>query len=310
MTETASVREVGLRDGLQMVKAILPTKIKLDWCARQAAAGFGEIEVTSFVPASVIPQFADAAEVLAGALQIEGLLSSVLVPNLKGALRAMDAGAEKITYVISASEAHSLANVRRTTDESIAMAKMLFEERKLRQPGFDGAGSPSISCIIATSFGCSIQGAVAPSRVCEITGLLAEFGADEISLADTVGHADPRAVTALFRAVAQVSGRVPLAAHFHDTRGMGLANVAAALEMGVRRFDASLGGLGGCPFAPGATGNIATEDCVHMLERIGFDTGIDMAALLELRKSLADWMPGERLEGKLLRAGLISSPAI
>ena len=303
MTETVSIREVGLRDGLQMVARLLPTEIKLDWCAAQAAAGFDEIEVTSFVPPSVMPQFSDAADVLTGALQIEGLLASVLVPNFKGALRAMDAGARKITYVLSASEAHNQANTRRSTDASIAMARTLFEERRAR--GL--TGELQLSCIIATSFGCSIQGAVDPARVCDIAAQLADFGAEEISLADTVGHADPKSVATLFRDAMPGCGQAAMAAHFHDTRGMGLANVVAATEAGVRRFDAALGGLGGCPFAPGATGNIATEDCVYMLERLGMKTGVDMAALLELRQKLAGWLPGEELHGKILRAGPIRS---
>jgi hydroxymethylglutaryl-CoA lyase len=302
MSETVSIREVGLRDGLQMVSVQLPIKTKLDWCVAQAAAGFKEIEVTSFVPPSVMPQFTDAADVLTGALQIKDLLASVLVPNFKGALRAMDAGARKITYVLSASEAHNQANTRRSTDASIAMARTLFEERKAR-----GLTSElQLSCIIATSFGCSIQGAVDPARVCDIAAQLADLGADEISLADTVGQADPKSVTALFRDVMPGCGQAAMAAHFHDTRGMGLANVAAAADAGVRRFDAALGGLGGCPFAPGATGNIATEDCVYMLERLGMETGIDMTALLELRKKLALWLPGEELHGKMLRAGPVS----
>lgn len=298
---TVTVREVGLRDGLQMVKSQIPTKTKIDWCQKQSSAGFVEIEVTSFVPPNVLPQFADAADVLHGALQIDGLLASVLVPNIKGALRAMDAGAQKITYVLSASEAHSKANTHRTTDEGIAIARDIINERKAR----DIEGSLELSCIIATSFGCSIQGAVDPMRVIAISEELVALGVDEISLADTVGHADPSTVSTLFRDVYTVCGSVPLAAHFHDTRGMGLANVIAALDTGVRRFDASLGGLGGCPFAPGATGNIATEDCVHMLDRLGLDTGVDMDAMMELRLALVDWLPNESLDGRLLRAGVI-----
>lgn len=299
MSETVSIREVGLRDGLQMVKAQVPTDTKLDWCRRQAAAGFAEIEVTSFVPPKIIPQFADAVELLQGALQIDGLLASVLVPNTKGAKRAMDAGAQKITYVLSASEAHSQTNTRCSTDEGIAMAAEIFAERKAR--GLDK--SLQLSCIIATSFGCSIQGAVDPGRVIDVARQLAAMGADEISLADTVGHADPRMVTTLFRTANIAINDVPLAAHFHDTRGMGLANVAAALNQGVRRFDASLGGLGGCPFAPGATGNIATEDCVYMMSRMGLKTGVNIDAMMELRRTLPDWLPGEPFDGRLLHAG-------
>lgn len=297
MGDHVTVREVGLRDGLQLVKSVLETEIKLEWIRAQAAAGFREIEVTSFVPPSVLPQFADAGRVMQGALTIDGLTPSTLVPNLKGALRAIEAGAPKITFVLSASEAHNQSNVRCSTDASLAMFEALAAEL---------ATGPKVdlACIIATSFGCSIQGAVAEARVIEIAGRLAEAGAAEIGLADTVGYAHPRQVARLFLSVAQGAGGVPLAAHFHDTRGFGLANVVAALDAGVRRFDAALGGLGGCPFAPGASGNIATEDTVHLLECLGGETGIDLNALLALRARLAHWLKGEPLGGKLLEAGL------
>jgi len=299
MTDRATVREVGLRDGLQLVPQVLSADTKLEWCRLQAASGFAEIEVTSFVPPSVIPQFADAAEVLAGAKAIAGLRAAVLVPNLKGALRALDHGAVKITYVLSASEAHNLANVRRSTDASVAEFRDCVAERDRR--GLKG--EVEISCAIATVFGCTIQGEVPERRVREIAVQLAEAGADELNIADTVGYANPRQVRLLFGEIARSTGRTPLAAHFHDTRGMGLSNVVAAAEAGVRRFDASLGGLGGCPFAPGASGNIATEDCVYLLASIGLTTGIDIPALLAVREKLEDWLPDERLEGRLLKAG-------
>ncbi len=300
MTDHVSVREVGLRDGLQLVSTILPTKTKLEWCQEQAAAGFREIEVTSFVPPSILPQFSDAAEVLSGALAIDGLLASTLVPNLKGAVRAMDAGARKITFVLSASEAHNQSNVRRSTDESLAMFREVMEERASRNL----VDEIQIAGVIAKSFGCSLQGSVSESRVCEIANLMAGYGADEINVADTVGYANPVQVERLLQKVDSVTGAVPIAAHFHDTRGMGLANVAAGVRVGVRRFDASLGGLGGCPFAPGATGNIATEDCVYLLESIGLSTGIDMQALLEVREKLNNWLTDERLEGRLSKVGV------
>lgn len=299
MTDHVSVREVGLRDGLQLVSTILPTETKLDWCREQAASGFKEMEVTSFVPPSILPQFSDATDVLTGALAIDGLLASTLVPNLKGAVRAMVAGARKITFVLSASEEHNLANVRRTTDESLAMFREVMEERLSQSL----ADKVEIAGVIATSFGCTIQGAVSEDRVCKIASFLADCGADEISIADTVGYANPVQVERLMRDVDMATGAVPVAAHFHDTRGMGLANVMAGVRAGVRRFDASLGGLGGCPFAPGATGNIATEDCVYLLESVGLSTGVDMYALLEVRENLNNWLPNERLEGRLSKAG-------
>jgi hydroxymethylglutaryl-CoA lyase len=300
MRERADVREVGPRDGIQMVKTILSAEQKLAWCRAQAAAGMRHIEVTSFVPPHVVAQFADAAEVARGALAIPGLKPAVLVPNLKGAQRAFDIGVPKVNYVLSASEAHNLANVRRTTDESIADFRRIVAERDAR--GLKGR--VQISAGLATSFGCTIQGTVPESRVVEIAGFMAEAGAEEISLADTVGYGNPGQVRRLFDAVARVAGAIPLAAHFHDTRGLGIANVTAAVEAGVRRFDASLAGLGGCPFAPGATGNINTEDCVFLLESLGFETGIDIEKLIAVRADVETWLPGERFFGMVARAGL------
>lgn len=297
MTTTVIIREVGLRDGLQLVRAVVPTKIKLQWCQQQAAAGFREIEVTSFVPPTLLPQFADAATVLSGALTIEGLDASVLVPNVKGADRAIAAGAGAINFVLSASESHNQANVRCSTETSLAMFREILQQRKTQS-------SPRIAGIISTSFGCSIEGDICERRVTTIAEAMAAAGADEISLADTVGYANPRQVSRLFRDVAAAIGAIPLAAHFHDTRGMGLANAVAAYDVGVRRFDAALGGLGGCPYAPGASGNIATEDCVYLFESIGANTVIDLQALLALRANLDRWLPGERLYGTLLRAGI------
>ena len=298
MTDQATVREVGLRDGLQLVQQILPTETKLEWCRLQAATGFSEIEVTSFVPPSVIPQFADAAEVLAGAKAIAGLRASVLVPNLKGGVRALDHGAEKISLVLSASEAHNMSNVRRPTDVSIAEFKELVAERD----GRDLKGKVEIACALATSFGCSLQGEVPEARVFDIAAQLIEAGADELNIADTVGYANPAQVRRILNEIGTLSGGIPVAAHFHDTRAMGLANVVAAVEAGIRRFDASLGGLGGCPFAPGASGNIATEDCVYLLESIGLSTGIDIQGLLDVRERLDGWLPEERVEGRLMKA--------
>lgn len=300
LPDKVDLREVGLRDGLQMVGQILPTQTKLDWCRDQVACGFSEIEVTSFVPPSSIPQFADAAEVLKGAKAIGGFTAAVLVPNLKGGIRALERGADKITFVLSASEAHNMSNVRRPTDASATEFEDLVTERDAR--GLKG--KVALSAVIATAFGCSIQGEVPEDRVLDLSERLAAAGADELSIADTVGYGNPLQVRKLFAAISTVVGPLPLAAHFHDTRGMGLANVIAAAEVGVRRFDAALGGLGGCPFAPGATGNIATEDCAYLLESIGLSTGIDFERLLQLRARLEEWLPGERIEGRLKQAGL------
>ena len=296
MTDRVILREVGLRDGLQLIKSRLDTAIKLAWIKAQAEVGFNEIEVTSFVPISVLPQFADAATVLADAQKIGNLLPSVLVPNLRGAVMAMDAGARKITFVLSVSDSHNRANVRQSTDDSLAMLRDVLAERDNRQ-------NIKVATALATSFGCSIEGAVSEARVTQITEILAKQGIDEINLADTVGYGDPAQVGRIFTDVQNAVGGLPLAAHFHDTRGLGLANVMAALDAGVRRFDSALGGLGGCPFAPGASGNIATEDTVHLFDRLGIDSGIDLGALLEVRHQLAEWLPGEKLEGRLLGAG-------
>lgn len=299
MAERVSVREVGLRDGLQLVKTMLSTAQKLEWCRRAAAAGMREIEVTSFVPAKVVPQFADAEEVARGALAVDGITAAALVPNLRGAERGIAIGLPKLNYVLSASEEHNLANVRRSTQESIddfARIVALRDER--------AKGRVRLGVGIATAFGCTIAGTVSEKRVVHIAARLLEIGADEIVAADTVGYGNPAQVRRILGAVLREAGDVPVAAHFHDTRGLGLANVTAALEVGVRAFDASLGGLGGCPFAPGATGNINSEDCVFLLEAQGFETGIDIEALIDLRKAVEGWLPDERFSGTIARAGL------
>lgn len=300
MADLVRIREVGLRDGLQLVKDVLPTELKLEWIEAAAGAGLPEIEVTSYVPPHVILQFADADAVTAAALDVPGTLASALAVNLKGAQRAYDLGIGKINYVISASEMHSRANVRRTRQEAVEAFRTMAAERRSR--GLEG--KVALSCGIATAFGCTLQGEVAEADVLRLVAEAVEAGADEIMIADTVGYADPLRVRRLFAAVVAETGSTPVAAHFHDTRGLGLANVMAAVETGIRRFDASLGGLGGCPFAPGATGNIDTEDTVYLLETQGLSTGIDMSALLDLRSRLSDWLPNETLGGAVQKAGI------
>ena len=297
MRPHATIREVGLRDGLQLVKSILATERKIAWCREEVAAGLAEVEVTSFVPPSVVPQFADAAEVAQAAVAIDGLAVAALVPNLKGATRGFDAGVGKINVVLSASEAHNLANVRRSTAESLADFGRIIAERKAR-----GLATKVVAGI-ATTFGCTIQGHVPEAQVLRLVESLAAAGADEIALADTVGYANPAQVKRIFSAVAAIFDK-PIYAHFHDTRGLGLANVSAAVDAGVTRFDASIGGLGGCPFAPGASGNIDTEDCAFLLESLGFDTGLDIDKLVALRARVAQWLPQERVGGMIARAGL------
>jgi hydroxymethylglutaryl-CoA lyase len=262
-------------------------------------AGVAEIEVTSFVPAKVVPQFIDADAVARGAVAMGGFTAAALVPNLKGAERAFAAGLPKVNYVLSASEAHNLANVRRSTQESLDDFLRITGRRDEV-----AKGKVSIGGGIATAFGCTIAGTVSEKRVVTIAEQLARAGADEIIVADTVGYGNPAQVERVVRAVTRAVGDVPVACHFHDTRGLGLANVVGAVNAGVRRFDASLGGLGGCPFAPGATGNINTEDCVFLLESLGFHTGIDINALVALRQTVQSWLPGERFSGAIARAGL------
>jgi hydroxymethylglutaryl-CoA lyase len=300
MRERAYLREVGPRDGIQLVKQFLPTEQKLEWCRAEAKAGVREIEITSFVPASVVPQFADAADVARGALAIPGIEISGLVPNLKGAQRGFDLGVPMLNFVVSASEAHNLANVRRSTDDSISEFGKIIAERD----GRGLKGKIRIAGGVATAFGCTLQGEVPEVRVVEVARRLAEAGADMIYLADTVGYGNPAQVRRLFTKVSNEVRPLKVGAHFHDTRGLGLANVTAALDVGVRHFDASLAGLGGCPFAPGATGNINAEDCAFLLESMGFYTGIDIDGLRDLRKRVESWLPGETFFGMVARAGL------
>lgn len=296
----ASVREMGLRDGLQSIKTIMPTATKMEWIAREVAAGVAEIEVASFVPPKLLPQMADAADVVAAARGIAGLMVSALIPNLKGAERAVAAGAMKLNYAMSVSESHNQSNVRRPVAESLAdfgrivqFCRALPKEQR-----------PIVVGGLATSFGCTMEGAVSEDRVRELAVKLAKFGADEIVIADTVGYGNPAAVRRVFSAVRRELGEMPIGAHFHDTRGMGLPNVVAALDAGITRFDASLGGFGGCPYAPGATGNIVMEDLVFLLETMGYATGVDLAKLIEVRRFVEASLPGEQFHGAIPRAGL------
>jgi hydroxymethylglutaryl-CoA lyase len=294
----AIIREMGLRDGLQSIATVLPTEHKLEWIRRAYEAGQREIEVGSFVPARLLPQLADTAQVLAFAKTLPELQASVLVPNLRGAERAIDGEAHLMLVPLSASHAHSLANLRKTPDEVVAEIARIRAAR-------DAAGSRTLIEVgISTAFGCTIQGAVDPAEVLRLVKAVLDAGVDRVSLADTVGYADPAMVKALFELVLPAAGEKLNCGHFHDTRGLGLANVYAALEMGITRFDACLGGIGGCPHAPGASGNVATEDLAYMLASMDIETGQDFDALLTLRAKLAQWLEGEALHGTLWRAGL------
>lgn len=294
------VCEVGLRDGLQLVSTFFPTEQKLAWIRAEAAAGVREIEVTSFVPPKLVPQFVDAEEIVRESLQIPNLTVLALIPNMKGAERGFALGVHKLDFVMSVSRTHNLKNVRREREESIADLKRIVEARNALPEG----RRPAIAGGLSTALGCSYEGRIPVDDVRKYAAKLAECGVDEILVADTVGYGDPAQVRAVFKAVMDEVGKLPVGAHFHDTRGTGLANVAAALDVGVRRFDASLAGLGGCPFAPEASGNIVMDDLVFMLDSMGLRTGIDLEKLLSVRKIVHDNLPGTELYGAVAKAGL------
>lgn len=292
------VREVGLRDGLQSIARVLPTASKLQWLQQAYDAGLREIEVGSYVPARLLPQLADTAELVAFAKTLPGLVASVLVPNLKGAQRALETGADAMLLPLSASRAHSLANLRKAPDEVVAEIGAIVAAR-------DAAGSRcAVEVGISTAFGCTIQGRVDPDEVLRLLQAVLDAGVDRVGLADTVGYADPAAVASLFERAFKVAGDKLACGHFHDTRGLGMANVYAAWQVGVRRFDACIAGIGGCPHAPGASGNVATEDVAYLFASMGQPTGLHIPRLLALREDVARWLDGESLHGTIWRAGL------
>lgn len=292
------VREVGLRDGLQMISYYVPTETKLEWLQAEVSAGLRAFDVTSFVSKSRMPQFADAEMMVKATALNPDLQASVLTLNERGAERAMEAGAKRLVFVISASASHSKGNAGRDTQDALDEFKRVV---KLVKSAND---RPYLEAGIATAFGCTIEGTIDAQRVLHLASRLAEIGADEIMLADTVGYANPRQVQNLFSLVRKEIGDLSMGAHFHDTRGLALANVVAALDAGVLKFDSALGGLGGCPFAPGASGNVATEDLVFLLQSMGYETNIDLAELLKIREQLNKWLPGIELSGSIARAGL------
>ncbi len=292
------LRDVSLRDGLQSIARTVPTSIKREWLQALYAAGVREIEVGSFVPARLLPQLADTAALVEAARDLPGLVASVLVPNLKGAQAALDCGAQAMLLPLSASHAHSLANLRKTPDEVVADIARI---RAL----VDASGSRCLLEVgMSTAFGCTIQGAVPEPEVMRLLRAVLDAGADRVGLADTVGFADPLQVSHLFNQAFEIAGDRLACGHFHDTRGLGQANVFAAWQAGVRRFDGCVGGIGGCPHAPGASGNVATEDMAYLFRSMGVPTGVDVDALLALRQQLSTWLDGEPLHGAIWRAGL------
>jgi len=288
-----SVREVGPRDGLQNEDPV-PTDAKIELIDRLSGTGVARIEAVSFVRPEAIPQMADASEVWQGITRAPSVRYSALVPNLRGAIRALDSGLTELEAVVSASDTHNRANVRRGTAESLDDIAVIIETAHQR-----GA---SCQVVVSTAWGCPYEGDVPVSRVVRVASRAVDDGADSISFGDTTGMATPRRVRELIGEFRSAHPGVPLNLHFHNTRGTGLANVLTALELGVADFDASVGGLGGCPYAPGATGNIATEELVHMVEDMGVATGIDLAAMIDAAAD-AERIIGRRLPSQVLRAG-------
>ncbi|ABI76210.1 putative hydroxymethylglutaryl-CoA lyase [Hyphomonas neptunium ATCC 15444] len=295
------ISEVGPRDGLQNCKAVMPTEAKKRWIAALADAGVQEIEIGSFVSPKLLPQMADTGEILDFAVTIPGLTVAVLVPNLKGAEAAIAGGAHKITLPLSVSETHSLRNIRRThaqvIDEARAIAALVKSLPERKRPHFEGS--------LSTAFGCTLEGPVPEATTLRCAEQLMAAGCDEVGLSDTTGYGDPASVRRLIRAVRGVIGAENLTGvHLHNTRGLGLANALAAYDEGITTFDGSLGGLGGCPTAPGASGNVVTEDMVFMFEAMGISTGIDLRKLMATREMVAEALPGEELYGFTPKAGL------
>ena len=295
---TLLISEVGPRDGLQSITTVMPTAAKHRWIAALAAAGVPEIEVGSFVPAKLLPQMADVAEVVAQALRLPGLRVAALAPNFRGAQAAFEAGVHKLTLPVSVTEAHSLANVRKTHAQMADELRNVVALRNERYPQI------ALEAGLSVAFGCTLAGAVSDDETLRMAASMAALGLDEVGLSDTSGYAEPVQVRRLFTRLQAELGERAGGAHFHNTRGQGLANVVAALEAGVTTFDASQGGIGGCPYAPGASGNIVTEDLVWMLQAMGHRTGIDLPALLQARTLLREGLPDEPLYGHVPDAGL------
>ena len=293
------VSEVGPRDGLQSIDAILPTEIKKQWILALANAGIQEIEVGSFVPKSLIPQLADTAEIVKYAITIPNLTVAALVPNLKGAINAIKSGAHKISIPFSTSETHSIKNVNKNHKQ------MIEEIKKISDYILENNHNTHLEVALATAFGCSIIGEIPEDLVISLAEQIMKAGSKEIVLSDTTGYGDPSKVRKLVRKLKATIGDSKLnSIHLHNTRGLGLANAFAAIEEGITIIDSSISGIGGCPFAPGASGNIVTEDLVFMLDAMGFDTGIDLDKLFSIRDILSKALPDEPLYGYTANAGL------
>ena len=293
-----TLREVGLRDGLQLVKTFPSTQAKQRWVRDEYAAGVRCFEVGSFLPASTFPQFADVRDIVQTIASLPGGHGIALALNERGVNEALASGVAEIASVVSATEEHSQANANRSRESAIANVKRMCDLRDA------SAHKPIVHAAISMALGCSIVGPVDPNEVIKIAEKLFEAGVDMVAVADTVGYAGPKQVGELTAAVVRIAGAKPVCIHLHDTRGMGIANASAALDAGARVLDGSLGGLGGCPFAPGATGNVVFEDLVFLCESKGFATGIDIEKLVAVRSILKSEMPDEQLYGGMARAGL------
>src|SRR4030081_3390714 len=296
--DRVSLREVGLRDGLQMVKTFPSTAAKQRWLSEEYGAGVRHFEVGSFLPASTFPQFADVRDIVRTVASLPGAHGIALALNERGVNEALASGVAEIASVVSATEEHSQANANRSRDQAIANVKRLCELRDA------SSHKPIVNAAISMALGCSIAGPVNTAEGIKLPEQCLEAGVDFVAVADTVGYAGPKQVGELTKAIVKMSGAKPVCVHLHDTRGMGIANASAALDAGARILDGSLGGLGGCPFAPGATGNVVFEDLVFLCESKGFNTGIDIERLIAVRSILRSEMPNEALYGGLARAGL------
>jgi hydroxymethylglutaryl-CoA lyase len=294
LPQRVTITEVGTRDGFQIEPEWIPTELKVEAVDRLSEAGIPRIEVTSFVHPKVVPQMRDAEEVMARIRRRPGTTYAALVPNDKGAVRAADARADELHTVVSASESHNLANVNMTVDESLAkLAAVMRVAGQARLP---------VLCAVSTSFGCPFEGDVPLPRLERVVGGLVDLGARAIGLADTTGMANPRQVARVFERLMTRFPGIEWVLHTHDTRALAIPNILAAMECGVTRFDSSIGGLGGCPFAPGASGNVCTEDLVHGLHAMGVETGIDLDRLIAAARRVQE-IVGRTLPGQILKAG-------
>jgi hydroxymethylglutaryl-CoA lyase len=301
--DRVTLREVGLRDGLQLVKTFPSTSAKQRWIRDEYAAGVRHFEVGSFLPAKTFPQFADVRDMVRTIAALPGAHGIALTLNERGVNEALASGVAEVATVVSATEEHSQANANRSRESAVANVKRLCELRDA------SPHKPIVNAAISVALGCSIVGPVDPNEVIRLSEKLYEAGVDFVAIADTVGYAGPKQVGELTKAVVRIAGSKPVCVHLHDTRGMGIANASAALDAGARILDGSLGGLGGCPFAPGATGNVVFEDLAFLCESKGFATGIDIEKLVAVRAILRSEMPDEALYGGLARAGLPSGTA-